>query len=77
MRSYWVSAPIRSNPMKNLLPNIELPFLLLSDENHEVASRYGVWQRKKMAGRRITASSVPRSSSTRKAGSCGNGATSK
>jgi len=29
----------------------QLPFLLLSDENHEAASRYGVWQQKKMAGR--------------------------
>lgn len=29
----------------------ELPFLLLSDEDHQVAARYGVWQLKKMAGR--------------------------
>lgn len=28
-----------------------LPFLLLSDENHEVAATYGVWQLKKMAGK--------------------------
>lgn len=28
-----------------------LPFPLLSDPNHEVCERYGVWQLKKMAGR--------------------------
>lgn len=28
-----------------------LPFLLLSDEDHQIAERYGVWQLKKMAGR--------------------------
>lgn len=29
----------------------QLPFLLLSDEDHQVAEQYGVWQLKKMAGR--------------------------
>ncbi|MDR0268588.1 thioredoxin-dependent thiol peroxidase [Paenibacillus sp.] len=29
----------------------ELPFLLLSDENHHVSELYGVWQLKKMYGR--------------------------
>lgn len=28
-----------------------LPFILLSDEEHEVAERYGVWVEKKMYGR--------------------------
>ena len=29
-----------------------LPFTLLSDEEHEVAERYGVWVEKSMGGRR-------------------------
>lgn len=29
----------------------QLPFLLLSDENTEVNQEFGVWQKKKMAGR--------------------------
>ena len=29
----------------------ELPFVLLSDENKEVLNKYGVWQKKKLAGR--------------------------
>lgn len=29
----------------------ELPFLLLSDEQHKVCERYGVWQLKKLFGR--------------------------
>ena len=29
----------------------QLPFLLLSDEDHTVCEQYGVWQLKKMAGR--------------------------
>lgn len=29
----------------------QLPFLLLSDEDHAVCEMYGVWQEKKMAGR--------------------------
>ena len=28
-----------------------MPFILLSDENHEVAEMYGVWVEKKMYGR--------------------------
>lgn len=30
----------------------DLPFILLSDENHEVAEKYGVWVEKSMYGRK-------------------------
>jgi peroxiredoxin Q/BCP len=30
----------------------DLPFRLLSDENHEVAEKYGVWVEKSMYGRK-------------------------
>jgi peroxiredoxin Q/BCP len=29
----------------------DLPFLLLADENHEVAEKYGVWKEKKNFGK--------------------------
>jgi peroxiredoxin Q/BCP len=29
----------------------DLPYILLSDTDHEVAERYGVWQLKKLYGR--------------------------
>jgi peroxiredoxin Q/BCP len=30
----------------------DLPFILLSDENHQVAEKYGVWVEKSMYGRK-------------------------
>lgn len=31
----------------------QLPFILLSDEDHQVAERYGAWRAKKMYGRTV------------------------
>lgn len=41
--------PLRSH--EKFSAKHQLPFLLLSDEDHEVASLYGVWQEKKVAGK--------------------------
>ncbi|RIX60475.1 thioredoxin-dependent thiol peroxidase [Paenibacillus nanensis] len=35
----------------NFVQKKELPYLLLSDENHKVCEQYGVWQLKKLYGR--------------------------
>lgn len=35
----------------NFVQKKELPYLLLSDENHKVCKQYGVWQLKKLYGR--------------------------
>lgn len=36
---------------QNFIAKKELPYLLLSDEQHEVSELYGVWQLKKLYGR--------------------------
>lgn len=36
---------------KKFAEKYNLPFILLSDEEGEVAKKYGVWQKKKLAGR--------------------------
>ncbi|WP_168121621.1 thioredoxin-dependent thiol peroxidase [Paenibacillus sp. HB172176] len=35
----------------NFIEKKQLPYLLLSDENHKVCEQYGVWQLKKLYGR--------------------------
>lgn len=35
----------------NFIEKYELPFLLLSDEEHKVCELYDVWQKKKLAGK--------------------------
>ena len=45
---------ISNDPVKSHLrfkEKHELPFLLLSDEQHKVCEKYGVWQLKKLYGR--------------------------
>lgn len=41
--------PVKSH--RKFADKYELPFLLLSDEDHHVSELYGVWQPKKMFGR--------------------------
>ncbi|MWV45554.1 thioredoxin-dependent thiol peroxidase [Paenibacillus sp. HJL G12] len=41
--------PVKSH--RKFKDKYELPFLLLSDEDHKVSELYGVWQLKKMYGR--------------------------
>ncbi|MCK9858483.1 thioredoxin-dependent thiol peroxidase [Paenibacillus sp. ATY16] len=41
--------PVKSH--EKFIGKQSLPFLLLSDENHKVCEKYGVWQMKKMYGR--------------------------
>lgn len=36
---------------RNFIEKKELPYLLLSDEQHKVCEKYGVWQLKKLYGR--------------------------
>lgn len=36
---------------RNFIEKKELPYLLLSDTNHKVCEKYGVWQLKKLYGR--------------------------
>lgn len=31
----------------------DLPFILLADEDHQIAERYGVWKEKKMFGKKF------------------------
>ncbi|MFL0377861.1 thioredoxin-dependent thiol peroxidase [Paenibacillus amylolyticus] len=45
---------ISTDPMKQhdkFIAKYGLPFILLSDEEHQVAEQYGVWQLKKMYGK--------------------------
>ncbi|WP_440116180.1 thioredoxin-dependent thiol peroxidase [Paenibacillus sp. QZ-Y1] len=45
---------ISTDPMKQhdkFIAKYGLPFILLSDEEHQVAEQYGVWQMKKMYGK--------------------------
>lgn len=45
---------ISTDPLKShdkFIQKYDLPFLLLSDEDHKVCSLFGVWQLKKMYGR--------------------------
>lgn len=44
-------APGSEKTHKNFKEKNNLPFPLLLDENHEIAEKYGVWQKKKMYGR--------------------------
>ncbi|ACS99509.1 thioredoxin-dependent thiol peroxidase [Paenibacillus sp. JDR-2] len=41
--------PVKSH--EKFIGKQSLPFLLLSDENHKVCEKYGVWQMKKLYGR--------------------------
>ncbi|WP_336776119.1 thioredoxin-dependent thiol peroxidase [Paenibacillus sp. MMO-58] len=41
--------PVKSH--EKFIGKQNLPFLLLSDENHKVCEKYGVWQMKKLYGR--------------------------
>ncbi|TCS82592.1 thioredoxin-dependent thiol peroxidase [Tepidibacillus fermentans] len=45
---------VSPDPLKShakFIEKYQLPFLLLSDENHKVAEAYGVWKLKKMYGK--------------------------
>ncbi len=37
---------------EKFIAKYELPFTLLSDENHEICQKYGVWQEKNMYGKK-------------------------
>ncbi|WP_435169260.1 thioredoxin-dependent thiol peroxidase [Paenibacillus glycanilyticus] len=41
--------PVKSH--EKFIGKQSLPFLLLSDENHKVCEKYGIWQMKKLYGR--------------------------
>jgi peroxiredoxin Q/BCP len=42
--------PIKAH--EKFITKYELPFPLLSDENHEICQKYGVWQEKNMYGKK-------------------------